>query len=104
MIVIESNAFYTRSDLAELLKGSGVNVDTFIGRLGVRKVFRQLFYGKDVLEAYEAAEPLAGASRKVKGPRSKGNATDRHRNSERRSKAGRKLAREFLRTEEAADE
>ena len=104
MIVIEPNAFYTRSDLEDLLEGSGVNVDTFIGRLRPRKVFNRLFGGKDLLEAYERVETLAGANRTVTSSNTKARVSDRHHKSDRRSVAGRKLAREFLHAKDAADE
>ena len=52
------NTLYTRSDLATLLDGSGVDVDTFVGRLKPRKVFRRLFLGRDLLNALDTAPAL----------------------------------------------
>ena len=70
MIRIEADVFYTRSDLADLLKPAGVDVDTFVGKLKPPKVFKQLYRGRDLLEAYEnAVRP--GEDRQVESPRSK---------------------------------
>jgi len=62
MFEIHKDAFYSRSDLQELLKPMGVDVDLFIGRLKARKVFRQLWRGADILDAYAAAPALADRS------------------------------------------
>jgi hypothetical protein len=59
MIRIDASTLYTRTDLAELLKDSGVDVDHFIGRIKCRKVFRMLWLGADILEAIKTAPALA---------------------------------------------
>jgi hypothetical protein len=59
MIRIDGSTLYTRQDLAELLKDSGVDVDHFIGRIKCRKVFRMLWLGADILEAIRTAPALA---------------------------------------------
>jgi hypothetical protein len=59
MIRIDQNALYTRSDLAALLAGSGVDVDLFIGRIKARKVFKMLWLGEDILAALRAAPALS---------------------------------------------
>jgi hypothetical protein len=62
MIEILPNALYTRADLAQILDGSGVDVDTFLGRIKSRKVFKSLWLGSDLLEAVRAAPALADRS------------------------------------------
>ena len=59
MIEIKPNALYTRSDLAAMLEDTGVNVDTFIGRISPRKVFKMLYFGQDLLDALSEAPGLA---------------------------------------------
>ena len=59
MFTIDPNSFYSRADLAGLLGPEGVDVDTFTARLKTRKVFRQLWRGADILEAYTVAPGLA---------------------------------------------
>jgi hypothetical protein len=58
MFTIEPNTLYTRDDLAQMLAGTGGDVDTFIGRLATRKVFRMLWLGQDLLDAFQKATPL----------------------------------------------
>lgn len=58
MIELNPNTLYTRSDLAQMLEPAGVDVDTFLNRLGARKVFKQLWYGLDLLKAIETAPEL----------------------------------------------
>lgn len=58
MFRIDSDTFYTRADLAALLKGTGVDVDTFIARVAPRKIFRFLFFGGDLLKALEDVQSL----------------------------------------------
>ncbi len=65
MIKLDPLAYYTRSDLAELLGPTGVDVDTYIGRLRPRKVFRQLFWGEDLIEAQRQAKGLGEADEPV---------------------------------------
>ena len=65
-----------------MLGPAGIDVDTFIGRLRPRKVFRMAWFGEDLLAALRAASPLsdsegaestalssAPASAPAKGPR-----------------------------------
>ena len=59
MIRIEPNCLYSRADLAAMLEPAGVDVDHFIARLRPRKVFKQLYYGADLLKALDAAPALA---------------------------------------------
>ena len=59
MIDLKPTALYSRSDLAAMLDGSGVDVDFFIRRLNARKVFKCLWSGRDLLAAYDDAKPLA---------------------------------------------
>ena len=59
MFEIHKDAFYSRSDLQELLKPMGLDVDLFIGRLKARKVFRAVWKGSDILTAWEQAPALA---------------------------------------------
>ena len=56
---IDANALYTRASLAALLDGTGVDVDTFTKRIAARKVFRMLWLGSDLLEAYRKAPELS---------------------------------------------
>lgn len=65
MIEIKHNALYTRADLAEMLEGYGVDVDTFIGRIRPRKVFKCLFFGEDILQALRSAPALDERKRKA---------------------------------------
>ena len=58
MIEIQPHCLYTRNDLVKMLEGHGIDVDTFISRCKPRKVFKCLFYGKDLLAALDAAPPL----------------------------------------------
>ena len=59
MFEIHKDAFYSRSDLQELLKPMGVDADLFIGRLRAKKVFRAVWKGSDLLTAWETAPALA---------------------------------------------
>ena len=59
MFEIHKDAFYSRSDLQELLKPMGLDVDLFIGRLKARKVFRAVWKGSDILTAWGTAPALA---------------------------------------------
>ena len=58
MIEIKPDTFYTRQDLASLLAPAGVDVDTFTARLKARKVFRAVWSGRDLLDAYVKAPAL----------------------------------------------
>lgn len=58
MIELQPNVFYTRQDLAELLRPAGIDVDHFIARLKARKVFRSVWLGSDLIEAYRKVTPL----------------------------------------------
>ena len=59
MIHIEADTFYSRADLAAMLAPAGVDVDHFTARLRARKVFRGLWRGADLLDAYAKAPLLA---------------------------------------------
>lgn len=58
MFKIEPDGFYSRQDLAELLTPVGVDVDTFLGRLKPRKIFRLVWRGQDLLAAWDATASL----------------------------------------------
>jgi hypothetical protein len=68
VIRIDRDTLYARQDLAELLKDSGVDVDTFIGRMKCRKVFRLLWLGADILEAIRTAPALAERDHEDRDP------------------------------------
>lgn len=59
MIQFDWDSFYSRSDLAEMLGPHGVDVDHFISRLRPRRVFRALYRGSDILEAWDRATELS---------------------------------------------
>ena len=62
MMRLEPDALYSRRDIETGLKGSGLSVETFLARLKPRKVFRGLWWGRDLLTAYENAEALVEAA------------------------------------------
>jgi len=68
MIRIERDALYSRADLAEMLEGFGLDVDTFIGRQRPRKVFKGLYYGRDLLAALDGAPALEQRTADRLGP------------------------------------
>ena len=78
MIRIERDGLYSRTDLAELLKPFGLDVDTWTARLKPRKVFKSLWLGEDLLDALKAApalgdpQPLPRARNGGNGKRRKG--------------------------------
>ena len=74
MMEIKPNALYSRADLAKMLRDSGIDVDTFVGRLKPRKVFKALYYGADLLKALDAAPALKerAAARTNTKPKNKG--------------------------------
>lgn len=71
-IRIERDVLYTRSDLATILEPAGINVDTFLSRLGPRKVFRMVWLGEDLLEAYREA-PALRDEKPMPPPKNRGN-------------------------------
>ncbi|MCE5229044.1 hypothetical protein LLG95_05545 [bacterium] len=58
MIEIQPNALYSKEDLEGLLEPVGLSAEAFIERLKPRKVFRALYYGKDLIEALSTASPI----------------------------------------------
>ena len=62
LIELRPHCLYTRNDLANLLSGSGLEVDTFIARLRPRKVFKLLFFGEDLIAALRTAPALSDRS------------------------------------------
>ena len=68
MIRIDPHALYTRADLTTMLDGSGVDVDHFIARLRPRKVFKCLFFGRDLLQALETVPALSDRSNQSNEP------------------------------------
>jgi hypothetical protein len=83
MIRIEPNALYSRSDLIEMLEPVGIDPDTFIARLRPRKVFRAVWYGRDLLAALDQApalgdqEPATMPAAKNRGGGQKGRGSGR---------------------------
>ena len=55
MIRIHPDTFYTKEDLAEALP---IDVDHFLSVLRPRKVFKVLYWGRDLIEAINQAPPL----------------------------------------------
>jgi hypothetical protein len=70
------DALYSRKSLAEVLSPLGIDVDTFIGRLKPRKVFRKAWLGEHILEAFRAAPGLDESNVPPK-PKNKGNRNGR---------------------------
>ena len=58
MFEIRHNALYTRSDLVEALAPLGIDPDGWIGRIRPAKRFRQAWWGRDLIDAIEAAPAL----------------------------------------------
>ena len=106
MIEIRPHALYSRSDLALMLEGTGVNVDTFIGRLKPRKVFKMLFYGKDLLTALDQAPALAEPKQLVKTPAAR-NVRNRQQRKQgegsRPAQPGSRLIQEFQKSGSESD-
>ena len=59
MIRIDPDTFYSRADLAELLKPFGLDADTFVARIRPRRVFKAFLVGQDILVALATAPALA---------------------------------------------
>lgn len=72
MIEIKPNALYTRADLAEMLGPAGIDPDRFIARLKPRKVFRAVWYERDLLKAMDAAPALDGGDKDTPAPKNSG--------------------------------
>ena len=98
MFALDPQTFYTRDDLAELLRGSGVDVDLFIARIKPRKVFRKLYSGKDLLAGYDQARCLSETeySQDLPSPRKSIRSGSRTRSLHSKSAPGARLARTFL--------
>jgi hypothetical protein len=96
MIEIQPNALYSRSDLAAMLEGSGVDVDTFIARIKARKVFRMLWLGEDLLAAIRSAPALSDRSdsAELPEPRRRGGWSTRRLKDQERPGAA--IRREFI--------
>ena len=75
-----------------MLAPAGVDVDHFVARLQPRKVFKQLYYGADLLRALDTAPALAERPEGVAMPAAsnRGNRT-RGRGSTRGERPGAKL-------------
>lgn len=58
MIEIRPHALYSRSDLIELLKPLGIDADSFIARIRPKKVFRNAWFGRDILSGLADAPAL----------------------------------------------
>ncbi len=52
MFKIDPNTLYSKDDIQREL-GDSLDVDTFLNRLQPRKVFKSLYRGKDLLDAWE---------------------------------------------------
>lgn len=58
MIKIDPNTFYSRKDLETLLAPYRLHVNTFIARVRPAKRFGSLFWGRDLIDAIDAAPLL----------------------------------------------
>ena len=66
MFEIKSTALYTRIDLIDMLSPLGIDADGWIARIKPVKRFRQVWLGKDLLDAVDRAPPLGeGREKKV---------------------------------------
>ena len=63
MFEIHPNALYTRSDLETAFSEMGVDVDTFISKIKPKRISKAVYWGADLIEAINEAEPLQGLSR-----------------------------------------
>jgi len=91
MIEIKTNCLYSRSDLTDMLEPAGVDVDHFISRLRPRKVFKQLYYGADLLKALDAAPALADRPEARELPAAANRGNKKRRGSARAARPGAKL-------------
>ena len=91
MIEIKPNVLYSRADLAAMLEPMGIDVDHFVARLKIRKVFKMAWFGEDILAALRTAPALAdrpdGAA--LPAPANRGNR--KRRGSARADRPGAKL-------------
>ena len=55
---IHPDTLYSRADLIEILEPMGINVNTFVSRLKPKKVFRMVYLGSDILDAFRNASVL----------------------------------------------
>lgn len=98
MLKIDPQALYTRSDLGEMLTGTGLDPDTFIARLRPRKKFKAVWFGEDLLEALRKAPTLSERSDDSPIPKSPKRGERHGRGgSPRGDEPGEALLREFSR-------
>lgn len=68
MLALDPNALYSKEDLAALLTPFGLSVDAFLDRVRPRKVFKSVYFGKDLLAALERAPAIKDRSGRVVVP------------------------------------
>ena len=81
MFRIDPYTLYSRKDLSDHLKPMGINADAWITRLKPEKRFRLAWWGRDLIEAIEAAPALAEKHETAEPPaaRNGGNRRGRRR-------------------------
>lgn len=60
----EDEWYFSKDDVRDRVEPAGIDVDTFLSRLNPRKVFKVLFKGSDLNEAYMLAASLEDGVRK----------------------------------------
>ena len=63
MFEIRPNALYTRSDLEASFSEMGVDVDAFISRIKPKRISKAVYWGTDLIDAIDQANPIQGLSR-----------------------------------------